>query len=175
MTVADSNVASEPVMDRPHMPDGYLVESNLAGYVSWEHVRQRMSESLNYWIGTTRPDGRAHVTPIWGMWLDDTFYFDGSPETTRGRNIAANPHISVHLESGDDVVIMEGQAFEIKAPSLEIRERLAAAYSAKYASHDYAPGPETWAQGGLYIFHTHKVLAWTSFAQDPTRWTFTRE
>ncbi|HUG15121.1 MAG TPA: pyridoxamine 5'-phosphate oxidase family protein [Thermomicrobiales bacterium] len=172
MTVSERHVNPEPAVDRPHMPDGYLSEASLAGFVPWEHVRQRMTESPGYWISTTRPDGRPHATPIWGMWLDDTFYFDGSPQTTRGRNIAANPRIAVHLESADDVVIMEGRAYQIEAPSLQLRERLAAAYSAKYASRGYEPGPETWEQGGLYIFHIDKALAWTAFDKDPTRWTF---
>jgi hypothetical protein len=174
MAMNEQHIRPEPIVDRPHMPDGYLSEASLSGFVPWSHVQQRMSDSLNYWISTTRPSGRPHVTPIWGMWLDDTLYFDGSPETTRGRNIASNPAIAVHLESADDVVIMEGNAYEMKEPSLELRERLAAAYSVKYVASGYEPGPETWAQGGLYIFHARKVLAWTSFTQDPTRWTFER-
>ena len=172
MTVRETFSAGQPVVDRPHMPEGYLQAENLKGFVPWEHVQRRMAESLSYWIATTRRDGRPHVTPIWGVWLDDTFYFDGSPETTRGRNIAANPNIAVHLESADDVVIMEGQAYQIAAPSLDLRERLAQTYTAKYAAQNYAPGPETWEHGGLYIFHTRKVLAWTSFSNDPTRWVF---
>lgn len=163
---------TKAVIDRPHMPDGYLSADNLESYVPWSHVQERVGEALHYWISTTRPDGRPHATPVWGMWLNDTFYFDGSPETTRGRNIAANPAISVHLESANDVVIIEGEAHQLMTPPLELRERLSAAYSAKYASQDYAPGPETWEQGGLYILTIHKVLAWTAFSKDPTRWTF---
>jgi hypothetical protein len=172
MTVRDPQPRSATKIDRPFMPDGYLQEGRLNGYVPWSHVQDRMSSAKSYWISTTRPDGRPHTTPVWGMWLDDTFYFDGSPETVRGRNIAANPSISVHLESADDVVIMEGAAHEITAPDLELRERLASAYSAKYAAAGYEPGPETWEQGGLYIFTIDKVLAWTAFDKDPTRWTF---
>jgi hypothetical protein len=168
MVIDDRTVAA---MGRPQMPEGYLLAESLEGYVPWEHVQRRMSEALNYWISTTRPDGRPHATPVWGMWLDDTFYFDGSPETRRGRNIAANPHIVVHLESADDVVILEGEAHQIVA-SLELRERLAAAYSAKYASHGYSPGPETWETGGLYVMTIRKAIAWTAFTKDPTRWVF---
>jgi hypothetical protein len=159
-------------MDRPHMPEGYLRDDLLEGFVPWSHVQERMTEALNYWISTTRPDGRPHATPVWGVWLDDTFYFDGSPETTRCRNIARNPAVAVHLESADDVVIIEGEAHEVKAPSLALRERLAAAYGSKYAAQDYKPEPDTWENGGLYVLTARKVLAWTSFAKDPTRWTF---
>ena len=48
--------------------------------------------------------------PAWGAWVDGALYFDGSPETRRGRNLAQNSSIVVHLESGDEVVILEGEA-----------------------------------------------------------------
>lgn len=172
MTVSERHVRPAPVVDRPLMPDGYLSDNKLKGFVPWSHVEERMAAALNYWICVTRANGRPHASPIWGMWLDDTLYFDGSPETARGRAIAANPDIVVHLESGDDVVIMDGSAYELKSPSLDLRTRLAAAYTAKYQSSDYAPEPDTWEHGGLYIFQIHKVLAWTSFTDDPTRFTF---
>ncbi len=98
---------------------------------------------MNYWIGTCRPDGRPHVSPIWGVWLDGFLFFDGSPETRRGKNIARNPNITVNLESGSDVVILEGIAEDI-SPDLELRTRLSHAYTAKYAESGYSPGPETW-------------------------------
>jgi hypothetical protein len=167
-----SQQSSKVTMDRPHMPEGYLRDELLEGFVPWSHVQQRMTTAHNYWICTTRPDGRPHATPVWGLWLDDTFFFDGSPETTRCRNIAANPAISVHLESADDVVIIEGEAQQLTAPDLSLRERLAVEYGKKYAAHGYEPGPETWEHGGLYVLTARKALAWTSFAKDPTRWTF---
>jgi len=28
-----------------------------------------------YWIATTRPDGSPHLMVIWGLWMEDGFYF----------------------------------------------------------------------------------------------------
>jgi len=38
------------------------------------------------------------------------FYFGGGPQTVWARNLARSPQIVVHLESGDEVVILEGTA-----------------------------------------------------------------
>ena len=68
------------------------------------------------------------------------------------KNIAANPEVAVHLESGDEVVILEGRATAMAAPPpRELTERLSGAYTAKYAAHDYAPKPDQWDGGGLYV------------------------
>ena len=98
----------------------------------WNHVLQRLTDSLNYWVCTTGPDGRPHATPVWGVVLDGTLYFDGSPETRRGRNLAAIPAVVVHLESGTDVVIVHGEAHEVHGADSDFYVRLAGAYRAKY-------------------------------------------
>src|SRR3712207_5164688 len=78
---------SEPTPDRPFMPAGYGVPTTTEGMLPWSHVSERMASALNYWIGTTRPDGRPHAVPVWGAWVDETFYFEGGPDTRRGRNL----------------------------------------------------------------------------------------
>lgn len=158
----------EPRADRPLMPRDYGVPSSPDGLLPWSHVTERLATAVHYWIGTVYPDGRPQVSPIWAIWLDGYVYFDGSPETRRGRNIAHNPHITVNLESGSDVVIVEGVVDDI-TPDLPLRERLSEVYCAKYAALGYAPGPETW-EHGIYRVTPKRVLAWTSFPTDCTRW-----
>src|SRR4051794_41647126 len=80
-----------PALDRPQMPKGYGVPENDESLLPWEHARDQLTQALTYWIGSTRPDGRPHAMPIWGAVVDDTVYFEGSPETRRGRNLAAHP------------------------------------------------------------------------------------
>jgi hypothetical protein len=164
-----------PTPGRPHLPRDYGVPTSGEGLLPWSHATERLERAVNYWVGTTRPDGRPHATPIWGVWLDGTLYFDGSPETRRGRNLAANPSVVVHLESGSDVVILEGAAHQIAGPDRLLALRLAEAYSAKYAALGYAPGPDTWNAGGLYAVRPHTAFAWTSFPQDMTRWRFSAD
>ena len=157
---------------RPILPKDYGVPEHTDGLLPWAHVTARLAAAKNYWICTTRPDGRPHTTPIWGVFFEGTIHFDGSPETRRGKNLAVNPAITVHLESGDDVVIVEGTVSMITPPDRAFAERLAATYAAKYAALGYSPGPETWDGGGLYRVAHRTVIAWTKFPTDMTRWQF---
>ena len=102
-----------PTLDRPQMPAGYGIPDNAEGMLPWAHARDQLAQAPIYWIGSTRPDGRPHAMPIWGAVVDDTVYFEGSPETRRGRNLAANPAVVVHIENGPEVVILEGVAEEV--------------------------------------------------------------
>jgi hypothetical protein len=160
-----------PKPTRPHVPE-YGIPDTEKGMLPWSHVSERMEKSLNYWICTVSPAGEPHATPVWGMWLDDTLYFDGSPQTRRGRNMATNPNVAIHLESGDDVVIFRGEVEQINGRDREFSTRLAAAYAAKYQHKGYAPAPDTWDSGGLYVVRPRVVFAWTNFPQDTTRWIF---
>ncbi len=154
---------------RPHIP-GYGIPESDEGLLPWSHVEKRMTESLNYWIGTVDKHGRPHATPVWGVWVEGALYFDGSPQTRRGRNLAANPAVVIHLEDGTRPVILQGEALEIKAAPPELRQKLAAAYSDKYRDQGYEPGPETWASGGLYTVRVSQAFAWNEFPHDATRW-----
>lgn len=164
-----------PQVDRPTLPEDYRLPEQETGLLPWVHAQGRLGAARIYWVATCYPDGRPHITPIWGVWMEDRFYFDGSPATRRARNLAQNPAITIHLNSdevGQDVVIVNGEAHELKAPALALRERLAAHYGEKYASEGYEPGPETWAQGGLYEMRPRTALAWNTLFKDATRWTF---
>lgn len=161
----------QPDPSRPHVP-GYGIPGTEEGMLPWSYVQERMQAALNYWISTANAKGQPHATPVWGVWVEDTLYFDGSPKTRRGREMAANPLVSVHLEDGSQVVILEGKVHELKQSPLELRQKVAAEYTAKYSQRGYSPDPGTWEQGGLYAFHPQLVFAWTQFPQDTTRWQF---
>lgn len=67
---------------------------------------------------------------MWGVWLDDMLCFGTDRFSRKARNLAVNPALTVHLESGDDAVILEGVAEEMTDPAL--LARFAEAYEAKY-------------------------------------------
>jgi hypothetical protein len=164
---------AEPLRDRPVMPKDYGVPETEEGLLLWEWAVERLEAARNYWFSTTRPDGRPHAMPAWAVWLDGILYFEGSPETRRARNLAANPALSVHLESGDEVVILEGMSEVAGVPARPLAERLAAAFTAKYAaSHDYRPTPEQWDRGGLWVLRPRIAFAWKAFPTSVTRWRF---
>jgi nitroimidazol reductase NimA-like FMN-containing flavoprotein (pyridoxamine 5'-phosphate oxidase superfamily) len=158
-----------PTVSRPDFPDGYV--NNPRSTVSWDFVISRLIEAKGYWLCSVRPDGRPHVVPRWGVFLEGRFYYDGSPETRHARNIVQNPRVSLHLESASQVIIAEGSSRPVGKPERQLAARIAQSYAAKYAVDGYAPEPTQWDGGGLYEFTPHKVLAWTNFTEDPTRFT----
>lgn len=164
------------LIDRPRMPDGYGVPESTDRLLEWEPVENRLRAASEFWLATTRPDGRPHVVPRWGVWLDGRFWYDGSPATRHARNLRANAACALHLESGTDVVIVDGQA----APSAPVvgalGQRLAVAFQAKYADRGYAPPPDAWSgddAGGMTVFTPATALAWSEFPADVTRFRFT--
>ena len=156
------------------MPAGYGVPGTDEGMLDWSWAVECLDAALNYWFSTTRPDGRPHVMPAWAVWLDGELYFEGSPLTRRARNLASNPAIAVHLESGDEVVILEGEAREVGKPERALAVRLSAAFTAKYATttYNYRPPPEQWDRGGLWAMRPRVAFGWSSFPSDTTRWVF---
>ena len=145
---------------------------NPAAYVDWSWVAAQLIESKNYWLCSVRPDGRPHSIPRWAVYMDGRIYYDGSPETRHAQNIMTNPSVSVHLESGDQVIILEGTSAPAGKPDVDFAVRLAEAYRQKYARHGYAPQPGQWDEGGLYMFTPRHCLAWTKFNEDPTKFIF---
>ena len=154
-----------PTPDRPQMPDGYGVGDPQYGFepIEWSWVVKRMSNARNYWVATTRADGSPHLSPVWGVWHDGAFHFFTDPDSLKARNIRRDPRASVHLESGDEVVVVEG-ALESAAATPEI----ISAYESKYGI-SLGEEPE-----GLYRLDHVKVLAWleSDFPKTATRWLF---
>jgi len=161
----------QPVqVSRPIFPDGYLL--NPTAWLDWDEVEQRLSQARNYWLCTVRLDNRPHAVPKWGVWLQGRFYFDGSPQTRHARNLAHNPQVTLHLESGEQVVIVEGTGKAVEKPEPELAQQIAAAYTQKYQQDGYAPQPDQWDEGGLFEVIPQVALAWTKFTDDPTRFIF---
>jgi hypothetical protein len=130
-----------------------------------------MRSSFIYWIVTQGTDDRPHAVPVWGVWLDEALHFSNGPTTRTGRNLAANRHISVHLESGEDVAIIEGMVELVRGGPLV--DRLNEAYMAKYLWKDRT---EEW-----YALRAEAAYAWlcpsagisdSVYAGSATRWRF---
>lgn len=152
-----------PESRRPHMP-GYGIAEAAEGLLPWSYLTERMAAAHNYWVATTRPDGSPHAAPVWGLWHADAFYFSSGPGSRKGRNLAANPRAVVHLESGDEVVILEG-VIEIEEDPA-VRQALDQAYQAKYNVSMLA------AEGLIYHLRAQRALAWRErdFPTSATRW-----
>ena len=150
------------------MPIGYGIHTDDEGQLDWAWAAQRLTEARNYWICTSSGDGRPHVAPVWGLWIDGSFFFSSDPTSRKGRNIAAGSPVVMHLESGDDVVVVEGPA---EAPTdHDWLARVAAAYKDKYATSIDPDNPGH----GMYVVRPTKVLAWREqdFPTSATRYSF---
>jgi general stress protein 26 len=135
--------------------------------LTWEFVQREMTGARNYWLSTSTNDGTPHVAPVWGIWLDDRLYFDGSGSTKWGRNLANDPRIAVHLPDPERVVVVEGIARMLGDNDLTDDEwsTLDSTYRHKYSVDEGSPF--------RYVEPT-KVLAWDGDdLQNMTRWIFT--
>ena len=150
----------------PQVPAVYGLKPR-KNYLPWSHAEKRLARSRNYWICTSRPDGRPHSMPVWGCWTEGALYFGTGRFTRKGKNLARNKAVSIHLESGDDVVILEGNALEVNDQIM--LKKLAAAYRAKYNS-PLLMTPES----AVYCVCPRVAWAWTekNYPNDATRWEF---
>ena len=154
-------------------PSGYFKPAHEGpGLLPWSHVGERMRGARNYWVATCGPEGRPHSMPVWGVWLEDVFFFSTGPTTRKARNLLANPRAVVHLESGADLVVVEGHAREVRdAPTIE---RFLAAYNPKYG-WDFTLGQLQ--KGGVFAVRPRVAFGWlgnrdVKFDGAATRWTF---
>ena len=115
-----------PRAERPGMKD-YGISKETEGLMNWAWAEDQLTRSRNYWVATTRADGRPHVAPVWGVWHDGALWFSTGGESVKGRNLAERPDAVVHLESGDDCVILEGRPERAAVPKAADE-----AYAAKY-------------------------------------------
>jgi pyridoxamine 5'-phosphate oxidase-like protein len=167
----------EPQADRPWLPPSYGIAAAEEGMLSWDHINTLLGSALNYWIATTTSDGRPHVRPVWGAWVDNTLYFDGSPETGWGRNIARDPRISVQVEAGDEAIIVDGVVVAVPKADDALVDKLLASCRPKYMpkyNYDHVIEADGWRERGLFSLRPAKILAWNvaSFGTSPTRWLF---
>jgi hypothetical protein len=162
--------AGDPESHTIDAPTSYPFPKSQQGLMTWSQAVTRLEQAATYWLATTRPDGRPHVTPIWGVWLDDAFYFQGAPSAHWAANIAVNPAIAIHSESGDDVVILEGEAVRVITDD-GLGERLIAAWQTKYdpLPPEIVPQPAT---QGVFRLRPRAARAWSAGLQDGARWHF---
>ena len=161
----------DPEPGQPRMFGGHLEPVRLP----WKWATERLTRARNYWIATTRPDGQPHSRPVWGVWLDDAFYF--STGSLAAQNLAANPAITVHLESGSEVVIIEGAAEMVGDAGLV--KRVVSLYNSKY-NWDMDPND---LPGPFYVVRPRVAFGWLSdesgldrgsaYHGTATRWRFT--
>ncbi|MGH2920483.1 MAG: pyridoxamine 5'-phosphate oxidase family protein [Gaiellaceae bacterium] len=157
-----------PTARRPGFHPGYGISKTDEGLLEWSWAEERLLASRNYWIGTTGRGGRPHAIPVWGLWFEGGVVFGTNRSSLKAKNLARDPRVVVHLESGDEVVILEGVVEEIAEPS-RLRE-IEDAYSAKYEFESDLSG-----EGSVtYELRPQVALAWmeSDYPRTATRFEF---
>lgn len=83
----------------------------------------------NIWLASVRPDGRPRLVPLWFVWEGGRIYLCVQPASVKARNVAANPQVSLALESGSAPIVLEGAAAVVGQPW---HLAVIAAFQAKY-------------------------------------------
>jgi hypothetical protein len=157
-----------PTADRPRIPAVYGVPAGGEGLLPWTYVEGRLSAARVFWLATAGRRG-PHVRPIGGLYVDGAIFLSGSPDSRWVRNVDASPEVSVHLDDGFDVVIVEG-VVEPRVPDLGLAERLAAAANAKDPERHVEPAD--YEGRTLRALRPRVAYAWTAFPTDVTRFRF---
>lgn len=102
--------------------------------------------------------------PLWGVWLDDTFFFSTGRKSRKGQNLAANPACTIANDDGEEAVIVEGLAAEVKEAGA--LERVAAAYKKKYKMDPRSMGEP------IFQVRPSRVFGFVekTFSKSATRW-----
>lgn len=158
---------TEPKSDRPHMP-GYGISEKRKGILPWSWAEERFSQNRNYYISTSRPSGRPHSMPVWGVFFGGRFYFSTGVDSQKARNLRANHWCVITTENAVEAVILEGHAK--RATAKATLHRFVRVYKEKY---DWEMDPN---DGSVWVVQPSKVFALVeaaaNFGTSATRWTF---
>ena len=164
--VAAQNKRKGPEASRPTVP-GYEFSAKKEGLLSWKWAADRLKKSRQYWIATTRPDGAPHLMVIWGVWLEDRFWFSTGASSRKARNLTENPKCVIGTDDAAEAVILEGSVELIDAQHGDL-ERFVAAYEKKYAWNVREMAQPVYRfrpRVGFGLFEK-------KFEQTATRWSF---
>lgn len=145
----------------------------------WDGVAAVLDTAELYWLTTVRADGRPHVTPLVGVWVDDSFVFCTGPAEQKARNLRSGAAVVVTTgtntwNAGVNVVI-EGSA--VRVTGAATLTGLADAYRAKYGDDwDFDCNDEVFDPAGTaaLVFRVvpDKVLAFAKSPHGQTRFRF---
>jgi nitroimidazol reductase NimA-like FMN-containing flavoprotein (pyridoxamine 5'-phosphate oxidase superfamily) len=163
---------SGPVPDRPVMPGyGVLPADQGSGLILWPEIERRLTVSHDYWVATVRPDGRPHVMPVWGVWLDGRLWFSSGLRSRKARNLAAEPRCTMTTDQAQDPVVLDGLAEQVV--DADGIAAFLAAMNGKYDAGMTADFLDP-AVNGTFAVRPQRVIALShdDFTGSPTRWTF---
>lgn len=147
----------------------------------WDAARARLASGPTFWLSTTAPDGRPHVRPVLGVWVEDAVHLVTGGSTVKTTLIEADPRItlSTHVDAMD--LVLEGEVTRVDEQAR--LQRVADAYADTYGWRATArAGALTDVEGAPtagpppYLVLALRLHRAFGFPHDdttsPTRWTF---
>lgn len=160
-----------PRAGRPFAPGyGIVGPQDGEGLLPWGWIARKMNACRTFWLATIHPgtihseEARPHVMPVWGVWLDDAFFFSTGRKSRKAQNLAANPSCTVTNDDGQEAVIVEGRARELIDQAA--LENVAAAYKKKYKMDPRSMSEPIFKVEPATVF----AFIEKSFPKSATRW-----
>ena len=140
--------------------------------VSWAEVSDALTAAELYWLTTVRADGRPHITPLVGAWVDDAFVFCTGPDEQKAKNLDRSTSVAVTTgvntwNDGLDVIV-EGAAERVTGR--DVLTKLADVIREKYDGvWDFTPLDDGFGHRGDDIAHVYRVAPTKvlAFAKSP--------
>jgi nitroimidazol reductase NimA-like FMN-containing flavoprotein (pyridoxamine 5'-phosphate oxidase superfamily) len=152
---------------RPFAPD-YGIRKDSKGLLSWHWAEKHLSKSRQYFLTTVNVNSRPHTMPIWGVWMNQSFWFSTGRKSQKARNLSHNNNCTVCTEKSEEAIILEGRVFETKNASQKtILRKFDKAYKKKYGI--ISPSGEP-----IYQVRPIRVFGFVekTFPKTATRWLF---
>lgn len=142
---------------------GYGVPETNDGALPWAWAEERLVKCRNYFFASVRPDGRPHVMPLWGLWMDGLFAFSTAITSVKSKNLIANPNCVLTVDDGHEAVLVEGVAKIVQMSEIPTFPGL---YKDKYGYGAIDDGPK-WVVEPRAAFG---FVEDDSFSQTATKW-----
>jgi pyridoxine/pyridoxamine 5'-phosphate oxidase len=151
---------------------------------SWQQVSDVLTSAELYWLTTVRRDGRPHITPLIGAWIDDMFVFCTGPEEQKAQNLDHSAAVAVTTgvntwNDGLDVIV-EGDAERVTGRGVLtewagiVREKYRGDWDFKPADEGFGHTDESGDSHIAYVYRVPptKVLAFAKSPHGQTRFRF---
>jgi hypothetical protein len=157
---------AKPSAGRPYAPGYGIVDSKDGkGLLPWSWVGKKLRGCHTFWLATIYAgQERPHVMPLWGVWVEDSFFFSTGAKSRKGQNLAANAACTVTNDDGREAVVVEGIATKAVDPGT--LQRVATAYKKKYQMDPRSMGEPIFQVKVTRVFG----LVEKTFSQSATRW-----
>ena len=141
--------------------------------LSWPEIAGRLAAARNYWLCTTTRSGAPHAAPVWGVVTGLALYLYSERRTVKARNLVADSRLVVHLESGEDVLMVRGTAEDLGAPAQvpDVVAALAAKYTGE-GDRQYLPDADP-DFDVVYAIRPQSAIMWrlADYEASQRRWT----